>query len=120
MARQECRLDRINEQPPVLLGLSNDELVLAIALSGLAALVLCSAIAAVVWKWWGGFIGAPIATTLLVRFTAGQMRRMKLGKPANFYPLLLKKRFDDLLGSGVSNHIGPWFTLRRNRYEGRE
>ena len=111
-------LQRTNELPPVLLGLSEDELLLVIISSAVVSLLLSCLVCALLWHWWACIAVAPIPAVLGTRYGGSLLCRIKLGKPANFYPLLIAQRFDRLLGTGATSSSGPWSVIRRNRFEG--
>ncbi len=111
-------LQRTNEPPSVLLGLSEDELLLVMICAAVIALFLSGLVCALLWHWWACFAVAPIPAVLLARYGGSLLCRIKLGKPANYYPLLIAQWFDRLWRTGATSSCGPWSVIRRNRFEG--
>lgn len=111
-------LDRVNEQPPIVLGLSQFELCVAIAVGFIVTPVILVLVFALIWIWWIGLVIASFVGLFVVRGFASVFCRLKIGKPENYYPLLIKQRLAALLGAASLQHDGPWAIIRRNRYEG--
>lgn len=112
-------LDHVNEQPPVVLGLSQSELVMAIIIGFVLTPILLALVFAVIWIWWIGLVISSFAGLFVVRAFASVLCKLKIGKPDNYYPLLIKQRLATLMGHTSMLHNGPWAVIRRNRYEGR-
>lgn len=111
-------LHLVNEQPPVLLGLSEHELVLVVVVSFAATTVCSCLVFALIWHWWAGIVIMPILGAFGTQHAAAFLCRIKRGKPANYYPLLLIQWFDRRFGTGAATYCGPWSIIRRNRFEG--
>lgn len=116
----QCRLHRVNSLPPVLLGLSSDELVLVILLVMLSTLVLTCGIGFLLGVWWIGIVITPLLSVIGVRYVAAFLRAVKLGKPDNYYPVYVMNKIERILGNDVWSYSGPWFVVRRNRYNAEE
>jgi conjugative transfer region protein (TIGR03750 family) len=112
-------LDRVNEQPPVLLGLSQSELFVATGIGFLLTPVILVLIFALIWIWWIGLVISSFVGVFVVRGCASLICRLKIGKPENYYPLLVKQRLAALLGAASMQHDGPWAVIRRSRFEGK-
>lgn len=113
-----CLLFRVNELPPVLLGLSLSELQLLLTLCAMVSTALCTGLFALIGHGYFGLVLSPVVMAVMVRQLAAVMRRCKLGKPAHYFPLLLRQRWERVLGKDINSVQGPWSILRRNRYEG--
>ncbi|MGE0116218.1 MAG: DUF3487 family protein [Steroidobacteraceae bacterium] len=111
-------LHLVNEQPPVLLDLSEDELFLVLGSTFIVSTTGSCLLFALIWEWWAGIVIMPIVTTLCTKQAAAFLCRLKRGKPANYYPLLIRQWFDRRLGTGAATYCGPWSIVRRNRFEG--
>ena len=63
-----------------------------------------------------------VVTPLLTRSSMKRLAKMKLDKPENYYPLLIKLQIDRCLDWVFGTHLayapGPWSVIRRNRFEG--
>lgn len=111
-------LDRINEQPPVLLGLSQSELNGAMLIGFGITPVVLAFLFAMIWIWWIGLVISPLVGLFVIRALASVFCKLKIGKPENYYPLLVKQRLAALMGAASMQHDGPWGVIRRNRFEG--
>lgn len=110
------RLHRVNSLPPVLLGLSSDELYTTIALVFISTLSATTAVFAPFGIWWMGIIITPLASVVGVFYAASFLNSVKLGKPEHYYKIYLIKMFDKFIGNDVWSYAGPWVVVRRNRY----
>ncbi|CBL45395.1 hypothetical protein HDN1F_35070 [gamma proteobacterium HdN1] len=111
-------LHLVNEQPPVLLGLSEDEFILVLVVSFISSAIGSCLAFELVWHWWAGLIFLPITTVFTMRSLAALLCKKKRGKPQNYYPLLLKQWIEKTFGGGASTYVGPWSIVRRNRFSG--
>jgi len=111
-------LDRVNEQPPVLLGLSQSELNGAMLIGFVMTPVLLACVFAMIWIWWIGLAIGPLVGLFVIRTIASVFCKYKIGKPENYYPLLVKQRLATLMGIASMQQEGPWAVIRRNRFEG--
>jgi len=115
-------LDRVNEQPPILLGLSETEFFFVLGSAAVVSTVASCAVFAFIWSWMGGLALQPIATPLLTRAAGKRFAKRKIGKPENYYQILIKQQLDRLLDWMFDTHVvyahGPWSVIRRNRFEG--
>lgn len=117
--RKSPGLNRVNEQPPLVLGLSQSELLVAIGIGYLVTPILLALVFSMIWIWWIGLVISSIAGLFVVRGFASVLCRLKIGKPENYYALLIKQRLAVLVGNVNVQHDGPWAINRRNRFEGR-
>lgn len=111
-------LDRVNEQPPILRGLTQAEFNLVALGSVVIAVLVGCLLFAMVWKWWFGLVIAPISSIALFFSISTYLAGIKLGKPPNYYPMVIRRRLEKLLGNDAMQHAGAWSILRRNRFEG--
>lgn len=119
-ASEVPELDRVNEQPPVILGLSQSELNWAMLSGFVVTPILLALLFSTFWIWWIGLVISPFAGLGVIRLFAFNLCRLKIGKPDNYYPLLIKQKFEQLMGTSYTKYSGAWAILRRNRYEGRQ
>lgn len=112
---------RVNNQPPVLLDLSQDELLVILISVVIISIISSCLLFALVWRWYGGLPLSLILAPWLTKLVGRRYARMKTGKPDNYYPLIIKGQIERLIDIflGTTNAIKPgtWSTTRRNRYE---
>lgn len=102
-----------------MLGLSQSELNGALLIGFVATPVLLALLFALIWIWWIGLVISPFVGLFVVRSVASVLCRLKIGKPENYYPLLVKQRLAALMGAASMQHDGPWAVIRRSRFEGK-
>lgn len=122
--KKSVLFNRVNEQPPILMGLSESEFLFIVGAAAVLSTAASCFLFALFWSWVGGFVLSIIVTPLATKYAGSRYARMKTGKPDNYYPLLMKSYIDSLLDIILrTTHTikpGTWSTIRRNRYEGGE
>lgn len=114
-------MNKVNSHPPVLLGLTESELILVLSVSISSSFILLVIIFYSIGVWWIAIPTTPMLSAIVVNFSAKKLVKESIGKPDNYYPMYIKKKIRSFIGRFLNSpdeyEDGVWSIVRRNRFD---